>query len=297
MGPDTYIASMACTASNFAPVGTMLCKGQIVSINDFPALFSLISNIYGGDGRATFGLPDMRGRTAVGVGQGTGLTTVFLGQPRGAELATVPIPLHNHKASTEATSQTFPVYGDIQNPGGKVLSNANLNISSTSFSGTASVSGTVPVTGTTPVTLNGYLTVNNNDGASPVPQINGSFAKATAGGTPVNMFDTARAPNDVPGAFVSVSGDIPATGKTVDGSGFSVDTSGLSVSATGYAETNGLDVDIPPSDFELGVFIPANTFEVSVGDTGEPDAQIGIIPPQLGVYWLIAVDGLYPPRP
>ena len=295
MGPENYIGTMGCFAGTFAPRDTALCLGQIIPIVEFTSLYSIIGDAFGGDGRITFGLPDMRGRTPVGVGLGPGLTAVFRGQTRGVEEADVPLPLHDHLVYASLPNANLQVDGMIYGNGGKVVGNASLHISNTTFSGSASVSGTAPVSGTTPVTLNGFLAINNQDGALPSPQINGALAKATAGGTPVNMFDAARTPDDVPGAFVSVSGDIPATGKTVDGSAFSVDTSGLSVSVDGYAQTDQLDVDIENPAFQLYVAPP--DIQTSCTNSGVGDAKLKTIPPQTGLNWLIAQDGIYPPRP
>ncbi|WP_297020606.1 tail fiber protein [Thalassospira sp.] len=297
MGPESYTAIMSCTAANFAPVNTALCQGQILPIANYTSLFSLIGDTFGGDGRTTFGIPDMRGRTAVGAGQGPTLSNVYRGQLRGSESSTVPLPQHTHTGKFASDSQICQVYGTITNFDGKISGNANLNISSTTFAGNASVNGTVPVIGTTPVTLDGYVAVNTTNGNLSAPQMNGSLAKATAGGSPVNMFDTGPTPDDVKGAAVKVSGDVPATGKTVDGSGFSIDTSNLSVSVNGYAETNLLDVMVPDPAFDLWTKVPETSGSIFVDQTGQPDAEIGTIPPQLGVNWLIMTDGIYPPRP
>ncbi|MBV16250.1 MAG: hypothetical protein CMO05_02105, partial [Thalassospira sp.] len=280
MGPESYIGSVSCTAGNFAPRDTVLCLGQTIGISNYASLYSIIGDTFGGDGRITFCLPDMRGRTAVGVGQGPTLDNVIRGEKRGAESAIVPVPKHNHDAEVGVVSPAYPVTGSINTPIGLLSGNANLNISSSTLSGTASVSGTAPVSGTTPVTLNGYVGVNTTNGSSPVPQMNGSLAKATVGGNPVSMFDTGPTPGDVSGGWVTVSGDIPATGKTVDGSGFSIDTSGLTVSVAGYAETNGLAVDIPPSVFNLSAIVPEGNFRAFVHDSGEPEATVETIPPQ-----------------
>ena len=69
-GWDTpYIGEISWFAGNFAPHGWALCDGQILSINEYPALFSILGTIYGGDGRTTFALPDMRGRSPLHAGR------------------------------------------------------------------------------------------------------------------------------------------------------------------------------------------------------------------------------------
>jgi len=70
---DPYIGEIRLVGFNFAPVGWAFCNGQLLQIREHTALFSLLSTTYGGDGKTTFGLPDLRGRAAVGFGQGPGL--------------------------------------------------------------------------------------------------------------------------------------------------------------------------------------------------------------------------------
>ena len=85
---DGYLSEIRIWASNFAPKGWAFCDGSILSIRDYTALFSLIGTTYGGDGRTTFALPDLRGRVPVGAGAGAGLTQRTLGEVFGAETAT-----------------------------------------------------------------------------------------------------------------------------------------------------------------------------------------------------------------
>ena len=79
-GDTPYIGEISWFAGNFAPHGWALCDGQILSINEYTALFSIIGTIYGGDGRTTFALPDMRGRSPLHAGTGPGLPAHQLGQ-------------------------------------------------------------------------------------------------------------------------------------------------------------------------------------------------------------------------
>jgi len=94
-----YLGQLMLFAGNFAPRGWALCNGQLLSVQQNQALFSLLGVTYGGDGRTTFGLPDLRGRAASHVGQGTSLTNVVLGQSYGTEsnsLKVDQIPSHSH---------------------------------------------------------------------------------------------------------------------------------------------------------------------------------------------------------
>ena len=85
---------------NFAPRGWALCDGQLLAIQSNSALFSIIGTIYGGDGRTTFALPDLRGRTPIHAGTGPGLPTYRLGQKVGVAenyISVNQMPPHNHR--------------------------------------------------------------------------------------------------------------------------------------------------------------------------------------------------------
>lgn len=102
-------------AGNFAPRGWAFCDGQLLAVSQNDALFSLFGTIYGGDGRTTFGLPDMRGRVPVHAGQGPGLPNNRLGEKAGAESVTVTaqeLPSHTHQANGVTGNGSDP------NPGG-----------------------------------------------------------------------------------------------------------------------------------------------------------------------------------
>lgn len=88
-------------AGNFAPRSWAKCEGQLLPISSNQALFSILGTTYGGDGRTTFALPDMRGRVALGPGTGPGLPNVRLGQKAGnlqSPLKTTKIATHQHRA-------------------------------------------------------------------------------------------------------------------------------------------------------------------------------------------------------
>jgi microcystin-dependent protein len=84
MFSDPFIGQIMAVGFNFAPPGWALCNGQILSIPQNTALFSLLGTTFGGDGETTFGLPDLRGRSIVGVGTGNGLPPVQWGQKSGS---------------------------------------------------------------------------------------------------------------------------------------------------------------------------------------------------------------------
>ena len=96
---DPFIGQIILVAGNFAPGGWAQCNGQLLSIAQNSALFSILGTTYGGDGVTTFGLPDLRGRVPVHPGQGQGLSNYTLGEKAGAENVTLTIqqmPIHGH---------------------------------------------------------------------------------------------------------------------------------------------------------------------------------------------------------
>jgi microcystin-dependent protein len=96
---DPFIAEIRIFAGNFAPRGWALCDGQLLQISQNTALFSLLGTIYGGDGRTTFGVPNLKGRAVMHPGNGPGLSPRQLGAVGGTEteaLAVNQIPSHTH---------------------------------------------------------------------------------------------------------------------------------------------------------------------------------------------------------
>lgn len=117
------MASIILFGGNFAPKGWAFCQGQILSIAQNTALFSLLGTTYGGNGQTTFALPDLRGRTPVGTGQGPGLPSVELGEMGGEPTHTLIItemPAHNHTAQL-INSPTATVAANTKIPGGNYL--------------------------------------------------------------------------------------------------------------------------------------------------------------------------------
>lgn len=105
-------------AGNFAPRGWAFCHGQLLSISSNSALFSILGTTYGGDGRTSFGLPDLRGRAAVGVGVGPGLTEVRLGEKNGAEqraLRTETVIIQQPAAAGGRSGRAAPRTGALGN--------------------------------------------------------------------------------------------------------------------------------------------------------------------------------------
>ena len=102
---EGFIGEIRMFAGNFAPRTWAFCHGQLLPIAQNSALFSILGTSYGGDGRTTFALPDLRGRAPIGAGNGPGLADYRLGQKGGAEtftLTTQNMPMHAHTIPTFA---------------------------------------------------------------------------------------------------------------------------------------------------------------------------------------------------
>ena len=123
MPSDPFIAEIYMFAGNFAPRGYAFCQGQIMSIAQNTALFSLLGTTYGGNGQTTFGLPDLRGRAPVGTGQGPGLAGIILGELAGAPsttLAVTNMPAHTHAVTGTASQPSSSAAGNADSPNGGI---------------------------------------------------------------------------------------------------------------------------------------------------------------------------------
>ncbi len=104
---DPFIGEIRMFGFNFAPVGWATCDGQLLSIAQNTALFSLLGTQYGGNGVQTFGLPDLRGRFPMHQGQGPGLTFKSIGEVSGSpttSVLTTNLPQHTHPFALTASS-------------------------------------------------------------------------------------------------------------------------------------------------------------------------------------------------
>jgi microcystin-dependent protein len=219
-----YLGAVFIWAGNFAPRGYAFCQGQILSIAQNQALFSILGTTYGGNGTTTFALPNLCGRAPFGAGvpaQGTGLTTLTLGEVGGHESTTLTqnnLPAHNHSA-------TFTPTGGSQTP---LSVTTNLSVSTE----TAST--------LTPNLVNGDTAY---------------LANALAGG----------AGNALKGLYTKTA---PATGNIAT----------IPANTTVSGGTGG---------------ITGGT--VAVGNTGS-NMPFDNHPPYLALNFIIATEGLYPPR-
>jgi microcystin-dependent protein len=103
---DPYLGEIRMVGFNYAPQGWAFCNGQLISIQQYSALFALLGTQFGGNGVSTFGLPDLRGRAPISFGQGNGLQPYAMGQSGGAEtvtLVTSQMPMHNHTVTADAS--------------------------------------------------------------------------------------------------------------------------------------------------------------------------------------------------
>lgn len=107
-----FIGSLMSCSWNFAPKGFALCDGTLLAINQNQALFSLLGTTFGGNGQTNFALPDLRGRTPIGSGQGPGLGNNYtLGQRGGEEghlLSIGELPQHIHTLSASNAAASLP---------------------------------------------------------------------------------------------------------------------------------------------------------------------------------------------
>ncbi len=118
---DPFLGEIRMFAGTFAPVHWQLCHGQLLRVDEYDALFSLLQTRFGGDGATTFGLPDMRGRAPVHNGQGPGLGSYALGRTGGeamVSLTTNQMGSHGHLVHTTTRAADSKLGKD------KVLANA-----------------------------------------------------------------------------------------------------------------------------------------------------------------------------
>lgn len=157
------LGQLAIFPYNFAPRGWAACEGQLLAINSNQSLFSLLGTTYGGDGRTTFGLPDLRGRTVIGSGTGAGLASRTRGAKFGAEsviLSVANMPAHTHAVTVNASDED----GEETDPTGQYLGAAQddlyMGSSNTTMAADAVIAGTAggstSITNMPPVQVLGY---------------------------------------------------------------------------------------------------------------------------------------------
>jgi microcystin-dependent protein len=165
---DPYLSSIYIFGFSFEPTGFATCNGALLSISQNSALFSLLGITFGGNGSQNFGLPDLRGRTPIGIGQGIGLANIYTwGQMGGVETVTLTInqmPQHNHQAvfTPVASSATL---------------GASTKAGTTNVPGSSAVPAALPTigAGVNTIQINGYSSTNV-DTSIPVSSSGGAGA-------------------------------------------------------------------------------------------------------------------------
>lgn len=124
---NPFLGQIVMFAGNFAPRGWAFCDGQLLPISQNQALFSLLGTIYGGDGRTSFALPDLRGRIPLHPGSGPGLSSRILGQKGGQENVTLTqnqMPSHTHTLTKDAKLRVRNATGTENEAAGNYLANS-----------------------------------------------------------------------------------------------------------------------------------------------------------------------------
>lgn len=183
---DEYMGMVKAFAGNFAPRGFMFCNGQLISIAQNSALFALLGTTYGGNGQTTFGLPDLRGRTAVGWGQAPGLSSYVLGEISGAEKTSILIsnmPAHNHVATSTMTLNASDAAATVPVPVAGNALGAGKDVNTDPVSMYTTSTPNIPLAGGSVAT-----TVGLNGGSVPIsilqPTLALSYIICTEGGFP-----------------------------------------------------------------------------------------------------------------
>jgi len=153
---NQFLAQIQPYAFNFAPKGWALCSAQIMSIQTNAALFSLLGTTYGGNGTTTFGLPDLRGRVALGQGQGPGLSNYVPGQIGGNQSVTMlqsNMPQHNHLFNVSNATSTTPLPAGNTLAQGGVLGTTAYNLYGASAGATMAAGMINPVGSSIPFSI------------------------------------------------------------------------------------------------------------------------------------------------
>lgn len=160
MAQDKYFGEVFLFAGSYCPHGSVEASGQLLLIKENTILFSLMGTRYGGDGRTNFALPDLRGRSPIGIGEGPDLAEITLGQKSGKEKVVLTrdnLPVHNHfiaatdtVASTKPATHTEPgpdrIPAKTMNAGGYIAaSDANTTLGPAIISNTGSTGNNLPV--------------------------------------------------------------------------------------------------------------------------------------------------------
>ncbi len=281
LSADPMLGAVMQFAGNFAPRGWALANGQTLSISENTALFSILGTTYGGDGRTTFALPDLRGRTPIGTGTGAGLSTINLGQRGGTETTTLNslnLPSHSHSITDPPV--TTSVVGNSQ-----------------SFSNRDPYLGLTPV-----INLEGSFPVRNNlttfSDIGTISWFAGNFAPrgwAKAEGQLIDIADN--------NALFAILGDtfggdgrttfaLPdLRGRAAVHFGSGPGLSPISLGEQGGTETTTLNINnLPAHDHAISTDPAISTNSIGNGQSFNHRS------PYLGVNYQLALTGIFPSR-
>lgn len=152
---DQYVGEIRIFGCNFAPTGWAQCNGQILSISQNTALFSLLGTNYGGDGRVTFALPNLQGAATLNWGSGAGLTSYVVGETAGAATVTLTLnemPGHSHTVNAINS-------GNAASPNGSIWGNPTARPAPNFFTNSV---GSGPVMNPQAIGVNGGNSAHNN---------------------------------------------------------------------------------------------------------------------------------------
>jgi microcystin-dependent protein len=144
---EPFLGQLSLVGFNFAPVGWAVANGNILSIAQYSALFSLLGTYYGGNGTSNFALPNLQGAVAVGYGQGAGLSNYVIGQQSGSQTVTLlasETPLHTHTASAKSIVRATVGQGPANNTFAEMVG------------GSAYTASTSPVTQMSPAAISTF---------------------------------------------------------------------------------------------------------------------------------------------
>lgn len=199
---EAFMGTIMAVGFNYAPRGWAQCNGQLLSIAQYSALYSLLGVVYGGDGVSTFGLPDLRGRTAVGAGTGPGLSNVVPGEKWGNASTTAVV---TGAVSVSIGADNLPKHTHPVTVAGNQLTAAStLNVTATTGVATPAAGMTLGSGGT-----GGSGMANIYAAADVTPNIALNTASVT---TKIDgQISTTSGPNDGTGA--AINAPVTATGQ------------------------------------------------------------------------------------
>ncbi|MBF0324566.1 MAG: tail fiber protein [Alphaproteobacteria bacterium] len=257
---EPLLTSICYVATTYCPAGYVVANGQTLQIGQYQAVNALVGTFYGGDGKTTFGVPDLRGRGPVGVTNsvtagGTPISAISYGQFRGAEasiLQSANLPQHTHPA-------TFTPTGGGGGTAGQASGPVSLPVAVTVPSQAVSVSGGLKIANNS---VNGVVTFSDN------------AVLAKGGGQASIYAPSSTTATNVIGPSQTFSGSLPTQTINTTASG----TVTLPVTGGGGGITGG-------------------AVEVGPNTNATVPTQFTNLPPQIGLTACMAVEGIWPQRP